>query len=245
MGSVLKLECHCWRLSEPLTQHDQLPDHVCQETMMASVESAARAGAIVPMPDVWPVQIGHRRLGLVIRQWAEEEPSATLANLLEASPDWRQTLKSMAFYFDRWRKLHPDAEVDDWIWGSACHTRFTIELRRNQLPATPATVQYLRAVLAGASGPLPARGVLVTTKVYIQFHPKLGLLPEGSPESSLSEATEYLTGPLLGQAQRLILGHRDWFRQFRRNALTERRAVRRAQPGSFAQQRADELRDPS
>src|SRR5919205_4127984 len=154
MGSVLKLECYCWRLSEPLTQHDQLPDHVCQETMMASVESAARERLIVPMPDVWPVQIGHRRLGLVIRQWAEEEPSATLANLLEASPDWRQTLKSMAFYFDRWRKLHPDAEVDDWIWGWACHTRFTIELRRNQLPATPATVQYLRAVLAGASDPV-------------------------------------------------------------------------------------------
>ena len=90
MGSVPNLDCDCWSLSDLLTQDDPLPDHVCQETMMASVESAARERVILPMPDVWPVQIGHRRLGLVIRQWAEEEPSATLANLLEASADWRR-----------------------------------------------------------------------------------------------------------------------------------------------------------
>jgi hypothetical protein len=222
VGSVPNLDCDCWRLSQPLTQDDQLPDHVCQETMMASVEAAAREGVIVPMPDVWPVQIGRRRLGLVIRQWAQEEPSATLANLLEASPDWQQTLQSMALYFRRWRELHPDAEVAGWIGGSVCRAKLTSELDRNRLSATPATVRHLRAVLAGVSEPLPARGVLISTKVYVQFHPTLGILHDPSPDFSVSGATEYVTGPLLAQAQQLIVTHRDWLRGFGQLPMSKR-----------------------
>ena len=245
MESVPNFDCDCLSLSEPLTQDDPLPDHVCQQTMMASVASAAREGVILPEPEVWPVRIGDRRLGLVIRQWAEEESSATLANLLQASPARQQTLQSMAFYFRLWRDRHPYAEVADWIWGSVCRAKLASELDRNRLLATPATMRHLRAVLAGVSEPLPARGVLITTKVYVQFHPTPGILHDPSPDFSVSGATEYVTGPLLAQAQQLILRHRDWLRGFGQHPMSKRHSIRRTQVGSFAQQRDDEPRDPS
>ena len=72
--------CRCTRLIEPF-HGGKLPDHVCIPTMMASVRSAIRDG-LVPPSEEWPVSLNGRRLGFVIREWAEEAPNRTLAKML-------------------------------------------------------------------------------------------------------------------------------------------------------------------
>src|SRR5918997_528613 len=100
--------CVCWRLAEPFVE-DELPDHVCLETMVASIRSAIR-DKLVPPADWWPVPTGLKKqaLGLVIREWVEGAPSETLAIQLEDERVFRRQVEILRF-----PDLAPDADPDD------------------------------------------------------------------------------------------------------------------------------------
>ena len=91
-GAIPPVDCPCWRLTEPLAG-EPLPDHVCHNTMAATVYHRDSPAGAELTPDIaWPVAyIGDpldgrgcpvlgptRSLGLVVREWAEE-PSETIA----------------------------------------------------------------------------------------------------------------------------------------------------------------------
>ena len=151
--------CRCTWLIEPF-HGGALPDHVCRPTMMASVRSAIRDG-LVPPSQTWPVPFNGRRLGLVIREWAEEAPSPTLASLLAGSKDWKAEVPSLRATFNVWRERNPGADLNGWVDGTAWWQRsgedidlgagrhLARRLRRRGLPDTPSTVRHLRAVAAG------------------------------------------------------------------------------------------------
>jgi len=155
--------CPCTRLIEPFVG-GELPDDVCIPTMKASVRSAIRDG-VVPRSEGWPVPLNGRRLGLVIREWAEEAPKRTLANLLAGSKDWDKEVESLRAHFEVWRERNPGAALDGWVDGTAWWkgngdtldpgaSRYLARwLRRRGLPDTPATVCHLRAVAAGVTSP--------------------------------------------------------------------------------------------
>jgi hypothetical protein len=84
-------------------------------------------------------------------------------------------------------------------------------------PDTPATVQHLRAVVAESDSALPARGLLVTTFVYIRTYRSPTtrepiLVLDENPDVAITGPLELLTGPILNQATAVALGHRTWLR---------------------------------
>jgi hypothetical protein len=120
------------------------------------------------------------------------------------------------------------------------------------------------AVVAGRREPLPARGVLLTTYIYV---PPLGLLRQFqaaapvaapplqavidqlypseldfAPDCTIDGRLEWVTGPLLERAQAAALRHRDWARDLAQYPQTTQAAVRRAQPGAFRRQTQDDER---
>ena len=241
--------CPCTVLVEPFVD-DPLPNHVCYETMIATVRTATRDG-ILPVSEHWPVSFQGRRLGFVLRQWVQEDPSETLANQLAASPAWRREVKALKIRFSPWRKRNPKADLSGWVDGTAWRRNgdsqfdagagrdLAQRLRQRGLPHTPATVRHLRAVAAGcSSAPLPARGILVTTFVYIRaFQPTSMTEPllfiDENSEVSVTGLLELVTGPILDQATRAVLTHRTWLRQWEQHPLADMSAVRRAQRGAF------------
>jgi len=192
-----------------------------------------------------------RRLGFVIREWAEEAPNRTLANMLAGSKDWDKEVESLRAHFEVWRERNPEADVDGWIDGTAWKNdkgdaidpgagrHLARRLQRRGLPDTPATVRYLRVVAAGVTSPLlPARGLLVTTFVFVRAYqlPTFDdpiLLLDANPSVSITGPLELTTGPVFDDAKRVALGHQRWLRRWKHHPLSDMGAIRRAQPGAI------------
>jgi hypothetical protein len=228
MDTLAPHDCPCWRLVEPLVD-EPLPDHVCLETMIGTITSAERDG-ILPPPedDRWPIPVGQRYLGMVLRQWAQEAPNQTLANQLEKLPKWRAEVRSLAYLWEC--GVLPD---------DAAHDRFIARrLQRRGLPATPATVRYVRALLAGEREPLPARGLLVTTRIYLRLlrlpnWPASKRWPEPPNDVAITGQLDIVTGPVLDRARDVALNHRNWLETWREHRLADVHEIRRAQIGAF------------
>jgi hypothetical protein len=90
---------------------------------------------------------------MVVRQWVHDTPSLTLAQQLAGKPEWRRQVRAIGGLVDRGVPLS-DVSI-------------ARRLQDAGLPHTPATIQHLRGVVAEKDEPLPAHGLLVTTRVYI------------------------------------------------------------------------------
>ncbi len=288
-------DCYCRRLIEPLDDED-LPDHVCDQTMVDSVlawveqtwpgqellyadqlvDPLAMLGAPrddedsraprdgdqaqleprVGMVLNWPLRYDGRWLALVIRQWVHEDPNPTLAAMLRDDPGWRGEVERYRPAYETWtqRSAGRSGWLDDWIyapdrvrrelglWGDHPDRGLARRLRSIEISDAPATLRHLRAVVAGRSEPLPARGLLVETKVFLRFiewieedgTPYPSWEHQPNPHVAITGSLELLTGPLLKQAQAVAIRHRDWCRAvIARSRLTDRSAIRKAQAGSY------------
>lgn len=197
----------------------------------------------------WPLQVDDGYVGLVVQQWAQEKPSKMLANQLLTLPAWSHVL-------DKFKTLVGPAVADALDWGDVDLSRIPLEvhdppvwakvlvsrmLRTVRLPHTPATVDHFFASLAHEREPLPARGLLVTTVVYLQGRHKgdeVEFTVDPVPRLELAGDLEFATMNLFDQARRIAHRHRDWVRDVLRGGqghpLNKIKAKRRAQPGAFA-----------
>lgn len=241
--------CTCTWLAETFVD-TILPDHVCLETMFANVRALMRDGLVTSSSE-WPTRLHGRRVGFAVREWAQEPPNQTLANLLRDSSSWHTEVNSLRANFELWSQRNRGADLEGWINGTAWWRQgkdgkdpggeryLANRLRQKGLPNTPATVQHLRAVAAGVEhAPLPARGLLVTTLVYVRAfrvppHSNPILFIDENPEFLLGGSLELITGPILDGSKQIALAHRKWLRRWERHPLTDLRTIRRAQPGSL------------
>ena len=230
-------------------------------------EEVLDAARWVELPYEWPLpQPDGRYLVLVVRQWVHEKPSETLANLLARDQGWLEAVDRYRDVHERWR-AHPAGRGDDdddiWItkpdrvWralgadqGDPPDRVLALRLRQRGLPDSPATLRHFRAVVAGRTEPLPARGVLVTTKVVMRGREveRGGIegleldMPAAIPTLG---NLEHVPGPLLDEAVRVMSQHKRWCREhvatsFDANALTDVGAIRAAQLTAFPA-RGDQL----
>jgi len=237
--------CPCAVLTEPFTRCQILNslDHVCWETLYGSVGSAIR-DKVIPDPeaDWWPVRVGDRRdVGLVIRQWVEDDrppERKRLANQLAGSAAWRRTIKRIGH-------LHERGAVNE---GPASDAFIARALRASRLPDTPSTVRYLRAIIAGKNGDLPAAGLLVTTLAFVRvMTPPDGSTPIGGwhpPHGvAVTGLLDLTTAEMWQRAGSAAHSHRRWLAARRPPDLgrlrgvgyyflADRRAQWRARPGT-------------
>jgi hypothetical protein len=198
--------CDCHRLIEPLG-NELLPDHVCPEAIFANINAAIR-DRLVPDQPGWPILVaGRRRVGLVIRQWVEEPPNPTLANLLAGDRTWQQAVNMLQRVMS-----DADASVQD------LSDRFLgDQLHRRGLPNSPATLAHLRAVLSGQREPLPARGVLVATTAYVQIprRPQTAPLIVFQPphDVAITGSLELVTSAMWQDVGKGVASHRYWLDQ--------------------------------
>ncbi len=267
VGRVPPVDCSCWRLTWPLAG-EPLPDHVCLNTMAATVyHHDAPAGAALTPDVAWPVRyVGDpldgrgcpvpgappRQLGLILREWAEEDPSRTFAAELAslASPGswegmgWRWAVSSAGAEFRRWTRHHPGAGAEAWVFDAALdgeHSRvFGVQLARAGILPTPTVLRHLRALGAGLSESretLPARGLLVTTLVFVRTGPiaEYGVRYDRHPQVHLGGPSELMTGPIWDRAGKVARRHRDWLRkQYDCHPLADRILRYRSQAGAFS-----------
>jgi hypothetical protein len=188
--------------------------------MLGTVDSAIRDG-VIPESKRWPVAVAFERyLGLVLRQWVQEPPNATLAIQLQGEPAWRQEASRLGYILDQ-GGLGGDPASDRLI---------ARRLHRRGLPDTPATVRHLRAVLDGKHEPLPARGLLVTTSAYVRvFQPPDGSRAAGefSPPHgvAVTGSLDLATSDLWREAGSVAHAHREWLGRARCPAFARLRGV--------------------
>jgi hypothetical protein len=132
-----EIDCPCWRLTTPLGD-EQLPDHICLETMRATVHDwAAQTAEVIndlhggaaytvrsgtPFDEFapgnilhahasppWPAYTARGHLGMVLRQWVQEAPNETLANELSDDPDWQFVLRLMLRLLNIAQNVDPEA----------------------------------------------------------------------------------------------------------------------------------------
>lgn len=291
MRRVSALPCHCWRLTRPLAG-EALPDHVCPQTAAGTIYNGPPIAGAELTPDLgWPVLYRHpggwgtphRQLGLVLREWAEEEPSRTLANQLRSSWDWNRAVAWIRGDFVRWRQRHAAAPLSDWIAVGPDDPRYAALLWRWGFPATPATLRFLRActayqtnrsptrddeggllrvtddggtepvvlpstadeeerrerawaaVLTACEDAFPARGLLITTLVFVCTGPlqEHGVRYDPKPEVLIEGPLDLATGGVLDSAGRVARKHRDWMRErFGGHELADPSAIHRSKPGA-------------
>jgi hypothetical protein len=187
----------------------------------------------------WPLIHGGRLLGLVLRQWAQEKPSPTLANQLSASREWQAEVDYVREYHYKPYNLHTlHAGGPPWMeYVQTFPLTYYRSLRRNlsraALPSTPATVQHLLASASGdPAGRLPTRGVLVTTLVYVTTQTgSISLQP--NPDVTTQAPIEWLTEPLLRDAAQVMQQHRLWVRKHAPFAITSQSNVRKSAANSY------------
>ncbi len=197
-------------------------------------------GVFSAVSEVWPFPIGWRRLGLVIRQWVEAEPSETLATLLDAQQGWHEVVDFYGGLYRKAREADAALTPEEWLrWhgsvGSGHPRPAHTLLQLAKLPYSPATVAHLHACAVGLAKPLPSYGLLVTTRVYV-LPGEAKYLIDLMPEFSLTGDLEFAKGDLLAKAQGVIRAHRDWVRAqtTAQHPLTASRHVHMAAKGSFA-----------
>jgi hypothetical protein len=217
---------------------------VLPDILLERVQQVMRAAFRQDWP--WPLRESGRDLALVLRGWVQEEPNAGLAERLESYPlwqaarDWRRTLAQhpdaqprdlliQAGYLDEHERAEPGL-LDRSAAGAA------FMLRQAGVPSTPAAVAHLEASAAGLVGVLPARGVLLTTRVYVVQEEATGLWAhDGSPTMELEFPEAWAPKELLALAEDAVAAQRVWLeRHMGWHPLTRLSVVRRAQAGSTA-----------
>jgi hypothetical protein len=174
---------------------------------------------------IWPRPMHGRLLGLVVHEWAEEEPSELFANQLAEDPGWK-----FAFAFAL--ELPPEER-----WSA-----FFQLLQSSGLPITPSVVQHAMDVAAGRRQHLPPQDLLnrlmeAMPAVADRVRPLVAeLYPYGldrSPTFEYFGVTEWVTGPILDRAREVQLKHRDWARRIALHPGNTLSAIRRLTPTAF------------
>lgn len=231
----------------------QLPPPARRQTIMEDFDTLVLDAAIW-----WPVPYRSRYLGLVIRQWAQEEPNAILAGKLRKDDAWKDEVSEDTALLAQWRREFPSYPIDMWIDGRIWYgdadrgldTYLAARLRQRGLPYTPSTVRHLRAVIAGESEPLPARGLLVSTLAYVDTRGddrgerqySLSSSPERffSPphDFDIAGIGEWTTGHLMAQTYETVSEHRAFLHSYRDHPLSSLRSTRQQQ--ALVRSNADE-----
>ncbi len=264
-GAIPPVDCPCWRLTEPLCGED-LPDHVCDITMAATVyHRDAPAGAELTPDIAWPVPyigdpldgrgcpaIGPARyLGLVVREWAQAEPSETFAAALAAlarhgsreGAGWRWAESAARSEYNRFLRRNPGGDTAEWVVDAASDGELRMawgqQLGQAGVSPTPALLRHLRAIGADTRGrpdALPARGLMVTTLVFLRPGPfeEFTLFYEGNPEVHLAGPADLMTKTLWDVAGTVARRHRDWLRElFDNHPIVGRTLAYGARKGAF------------
>jgi len=163
----------------------------------------------------WPVHYRGRLLGMVIRQWVEEDaPSMTVARQLATAKEWQDFL-GYARKTGQYR-LPPqlrDATRLDMRDFAELEYSVSLRLERAGLPSNPAAARHFLATVEGRSEPLPARGILVTTLGYVTSPHDNRTTPPStgffSPphETIISGIAEWMPGPLLARVNKIVRAH--------------------------------------
>jgi hypothetical protein len=97
-------------------------------------------------------------------------------------------------------------------------------------------------VLSEHHDALPARGLLVTTLVFVRTGPvpEYGVLYDPDPELRIQGPSEFATGPILATASKVAIEHRNWLRAKRgTHRLADRRAIDQAKTKALPKGRRD------
>jgi hypothetical protein len=210
-------------------------------------ELALRDLISAPLSMPYPYPFHGRALGLVVEQWVEEDPSAMVADMLGGDYRWQEEVERMrAKYAGAWLELEPmpgtgivlaGSELRDWHGCGDDDASIAYRLRMGGLPENPSVLAHLHAKAQGHEQPLPARGLLVTTRAYMWVHERTRQwLFDGSPESEMRVPAEWTTKALVEAGWATIAAHRDWLSGCTLNPQTTISAKRRGQHGSTSGQ---------
>jgi hypothetical protein len=200
----------------------------------------------------WPVPWNELPVGMVIRQWAHEPPNAGLAKQLAADPRCQWITEDLRALHNQWIAQNKGREVEaqqEWHdrdgWSktepgiedrdpSAARV-LANHLAAMGLPSTPRVIKHLRAVAAGLNEPLPARGVLVTTKFHVSVDPDGKVWLRQNHTSTVEYPLTSAPLTLMDTVEDVLKRHRKFIEHPDRVfAYVDLRTIRRYQPGSFA-----------
>ncbi len=217
----------------------------------------------------WPFPLGDKYLAIVVRQWIQEEPSKTFANLLLNHPFWAETT---TMFRELWERSTKGGGADPTRNASRLFDNVKDLLAQIQVPTSPANIAFtVGRIISGediellptphrhliiahqSDGQLlPARGVLLTTQIFASLSlleddtqsPKeasVVWLVQPDARLALSGDLAHVSGPFIQtDLANAILAHRDFARSLAQHPFTEISAIRKAQPGSFKSTLADD-----
>jgi hypothetical protein len=224
----------------------RFPSSLGKPLMVDRVPDLAEIGTPAN-PWTWPLYDGGRHLGLVIRQWAIDSADSALANRLESDPVWQMMRDWERMLFNSPDPIGTAKQLMHLRSGDVVNPRMfdrseagvAFRLRQNGLPYTPQAVQHLQASAQGNERVSPTRGVLVTTKVYLDRTNGQWVFHDRSPHTELIGPLEYMTKDLFAKAYDVAEQHRAWLRQSGQRPITTMRAIHQALPTAFHKQTAD------
>lgn len=218
----------------------------------------------------WPFPLGDKHLAIVVRQWIQEEPSKTLANLLLSHPVWAETT---AMLRELWERSTRGNQADPTRNAPRLFDNVKNLLAQTQVPTSPANIAFTVGHIIGgdlwllptpyqqmvmdhqsAGRLLPARGVILTTHMFasLSLHEddkqspneaSVAWLVQPDARVQLSGDLAHVSGPFIQtDLANAILAHRDFARSLARHPFTEMSAIRKAQPGSFVGDRSKDER---
>jgi hypothetical protein len=248
--------CPCTRLLGTLAPRERLDadlDHVCDEVMMATVLVWAKTELmdlhwlreLNPWADLqlpWPLHHAHRRLMLVIRQWALEPANEAFARRLDNDSMWQlvvRIIRETPLFLEAISEVDARVPEDDWARLGPQKVLLGL-LSKAGLPATPDVLVYLKRTVLGELNPHPPRrGVLVSTLVFavpprvFAERPRVAnggwRFHDGNPMQITAGALEYKhKRPVSEELTRIEANHLAFLRRFRQMPIASRVAVNRA-----------------
>jgi hypothetical protein len=186
----------------------------------------------------WPIfDESSKPLGLVLRQWVEEDPNPTLGVRLLADPRWQEQVELMRTeLFITRQGFAINYDILDVLDSVA------LQLERKGLLSTPSAIAFLHANAEGREASPPSRGLVIETRVYVRLTADSVAFSEDTPTFSINGPVDLVVGPLAAQASKVVLEHRDWVNERRSQFLVDRTEGRRAQVAAYRRRRdEDEL----
>ena len=180
----------------------------------------------------WPLSMGDRYLGGVIREWVEGQANEALAVGLADHTEWRKHLEATRREYSEWCTQTLEATTGQWMQqvgtaGAALSQPRAAALTADGLPSNPAIMRHLWGLAAGLRDWLPAFGLLITTRVFVR--------PDGERweveslcDSTQSGDTTFVTTGLTEPAGKVMRRHRDFIKRLHPHPLTEVSAIRRS-----------------
>jgi hypothetical protein len=122
----------------------------------------------------------------------------------------------------------PMPEYVAWMTDNAIRYR----LRRAGMPDSPAMVQRVLATIQGREGPPPTRGLLVTTRAFLQVdHNGQMWFHDANPEITIGR-TQWAVQGLSDKAITIAAKHRLKLEPSGRNRLRDKKAIAQATAGA-------------